>query len=149
MGSVSTPRAGNLKYSPDGYVRLTFPQFTHLAFPHKLAWEDRTLCEELLIEDIPAFRAGYCEWATDHVSAQVSIGWAWFCFTDERKFLVPGGVSSNVMLLTETQYDMGPLKTSELLQTWISSQRWQAVDVADDCAAAGVFPSVARAGGGR
>ena len=133
VGLAANSRAGNLKYSSDGYVRLTFSQFIHLAFPHKLAWEDRALCEELLFEDIPASRAGYCEWATDNVLAQVSIGWAWFCFADERKFLVPGGVSSNVMLLTEAQYDMGAVKTSELLQAWISSQHWQSVDTADDC----------------
>lgn len=148
MGSVSKPRAGHLKYSPDGYVRLTFPQFAHLAFPHKLAWEDRRLCEELLFEDIPAFRAGYCEWATDNAAAQVSIGWAWFCFTDERKLLLPGGISSNVMLLTENHYDVGPLKTSELLQTWISSQRWQAIDVTHDRATARFLTFAAPADGG-
>lgn len=130
MGLAANSRAGYLKYSPDGYVRLTFSQFIHLAFPHKLAWEDRTLREELLFDDIPASRAGYCEWATDNILAQVSIGWAWFCFPDERKLLVPGGISSNVMLLTEAQYDMGPAETNELLRTWISNQHWQSVDAA-------------------
>lgn len=113
-----------LRFSFDGYIRLTFDAFTQLTFRHKLAWEDPELHRELRAEYFPASRAGYCEWETGEGIA-VSVGWAWFAIADGRTFIAPGYVNSNLMLVTHKNYDLGAFKTSELLRAWLSSLRWQ------------------------
>lgn len=107
----------------DGYVRLTFDVFTQLTFPHKLAWEDSELNHELRAESFPAYRAGYCEWDTGE-SVAISVGWAWFAIADGTVFVAPGYVNSNLMFVTQNHFDLGPLKTSELLRAWLSSLQW-------------------------
>jgi hypothetical protein len=115
----------NTKRSADGYIRITFDTFSSLNFHRKLAWEDRELQEDLIVEDIPACCAGYCEWATDETPHQISVGWAWFSLADGRILVAPGGISSNVMLVTQTSYDLGMHRTNELLLTWLSGESWQ------------------------
>lgn len=111
-------------FSFDGYVRLTFDVFAQLTFQHKLAWEDPDLSRELRAECFPAFRAGYCEWETGEGNA-ISVGWAWFAIADGKMFIAPGYVNSNLMLVTQKNYDLGTFKTSELLRAWLSSLQWQ------------------------
>jgi len=110
--------------SLDGYIRLTFDAFSSLNFQRKLVWEDKGLQQDLIVEDVPALCAGYCEWATEG-ALQVSIGWAWFGLADGRKLIAPGGISSNVMLVTQTSYDLGMHRTDELLRAWLSGESWQ------------------------
>ncbi|WP_168170856.1 DUF4902 domain-containing protein [Rhodanobacter sp. C01] len=110
--------------SLDGYIRLTFDAFSSLHFRRKLAWEDKDLQQDLIVEDVPASCAGYCEWATDG-ALPVSIGWAWFGVADGRRFIAPGGISSNVMLVTQASYDLGTHRTDELLRAWLSGESWQ------------------------
>lgn len=107
----------------DGYFRLTFATFTQLKFVRKLAWEDADLSRELCSECIPAHRAGYCEWETGGKNA-ISVGWAWFAIADGSMFISPGEVNSNLMLVDKMNYDLGAIKTSELLRAWLSSIRW-------------------------
>jgi Domain of unknown function (DUF4902) len=122
----------NTKRSLDGYIRLTFDAFSSLNFQRKLAWEDDGLQQDLIVDDIPASCAGYCEWATEDAPAKVSIGWAWFSLADGRTFVAPGGMSSNVMLVTATGYDLGTHKTSELLHAWLAREPWQASESTTD-----------------
>lgn len=121
-----------LSYSFDGYFRLTFNAFTRLNFIHKSAWEDTDLCRELRADNIPADRAGYCEWDTGG-SRAVSIGWAWFAIDGGGMFVAPGGVNSNLMLITQKRYDIGVSKTTELLRAWLSSVSWQPQHISDLC----------------
>lgn len=109
----------------DGYVRITFDALSELAFVRKHAWEDEDLRTDFVRDDIPACKAGYCEWIADHIAQQISIGWAWFGLKDGRIFLAPGGLSSNVMLVSPEHYDLGMHRTHELLQCWISDEAWQ------------------------
>lgn len=129
MSSSAVSCAIPLTTSPDGYLRLTFDEFSKLRFRRKLAWEDDELKEELILEDVPAWRAGYCDWATDGIPA-ASVSWAWFATMDGRKWLAPGGVNSNVMLTTGKHYDLGPCRTDEMLRTWLANERWQATAAA-------------------
>lgn len=117
------------KRSLDGYIRLTFEAFASLNFQRKLVWQDKDLQQELIVEDVPASCAGYCEWATES-ALQVSIGWAWFGVADGRRFIAPGGISSNVMLVTQTRYDLGTHRTDELLRAWLSGESWQTSEIA-------------------
>jgi hypothetical protein len=118
--------ATSFQPSLDGYVRITFESFSHLAFTHRLTWQDNDLQKDLAAEDIPAAHAGYCEWATDKQACCVSLGWAWFGAADGRILLAPGGVNSNVMFITKKGYDLGSRQTAELLQCWLSATAWQA-----------------------
>ncbi|MDR3443925.1 hypothetical protein DyAD56_11035 [Dyella sp. AD56] len=108
----------------DGYQRLTFQDLQLLKFKDLMAFEDPTLCSQLNAEGIAASIAGFCEKLALHGDAQVSIGWAWFCIKDCNKWLAPGGVSSNIMLVDASGYDLGVKPTSDVLSDWISSQAW-------------------------
>ena len=112
--------------SLDSYIRITFDTFSSLDFRHRRAWEDRELCEELILEDVPACRAGYCEWATDGSTDAVSMGWGWFRLADGRTLLAPGGISSNIMLVARSSHDLGMHRTNALLQSWLTGEHWQA-----------------------
>jgi len=111
------------KFSFDGYARLTFDAFTRLTFSRRSAWEDAELSRELCAENIPAQRAGYCEWEADR-DFTITVGWMWFTVANGQTFIAPGGVSSNLMFVTDKNYDLGTLKTSELLSAWLSSVCW-------------------------
>ncbi len=125
MSSIPLSQQAPLSRSFDGYIRTTFEDFSSLDFCQRRAWQDRELCDELIEDDVPAFQAGYCEWATDKLPHQVSIGWGWFRWIDGRTLLAPGGMTSNLMLVDRGSYDLGPHKTHELLQSWLTGEQWQ------------------------
>jgi hypothetical protein len=108
----------------DGYFRLTFEAFSRLVFVRRFAWEDTELGHELRTENIPAHRAGYCEWDTGGTRA-VSIGWTWFVIADGSMFISPGGVNSNLVLVDRKHYDLGASRTGELLRAWLSGVAWR------------------------
>jgi hypothetical protein len=116
----------NFEWSEDGYIRLTFQRFCKLNFSQRLTIADDDLRSDLLAQDVPAFSAGYCDWLDISTTVHVSVGWAWFA-TDNNapQLLAPGGMSSNVMIMSPDGYDLGPAKTDELLKAWLSSQAWQ------------------------
>lgn len=131
--SLSSPSCSifaTTKRSLDGYIRITFDAFSSLNFQRKLRWEDEGLRQDLIVDDVPAFCAGYCEWATEGKPDQVSVGWAWFALADRRTFIAPGGISSNVMLITPTGYDLGMRRTSKLLHAWLSGETWASDEIA-------------------
>jgi len=97
-----------------------------LIFSQRLTIADDDLRGELLAQDVPAYCAGYCDWIDISTAVHVSVGWAWF--TTEQgspRLLAPGGLSSNVMMMSPDGEDLGPAKTDELLKAWLSSQSWQ------------------------
>lgn len=124
MSPLSPSRGMPWPKSFDGYIRITFDTFSSLDFRQKRAWEDEELRDELVEEDVPAFRAGYCEWATEDSPDPVSIGWAWFRLANGRTFLAPGGISSNVMLIAHANHDLGTCRTQELLHAWLTGENW-------------------------
>jgi len=118
-----------LQMSLDGYIRMTFDAFTKLEFTLRRSWEDEALHEDLRSEGIETSCAGYCEWGTD-ATRSVSIGWAWFGLPCGRLAVAPGGISTNVMLVTRrTRYDLGQSKTDELLQVWLASEPWDSASI--------------------
>lgn len=125
MSPLPPSRGTSWSRSFDGYIRLTFDTFSNLDFRQKRAWEDTELRDELVQEDVPAFRAGYCEWATEDAPDPVSIGWAWFRLANGRTFLAPGGISSNVMFVAPASHDLGTHRTQELLHAWLTGENWE------------------------
>lgn len=125
MSSLPPSRAMPLSKSDDGHIRVTFAAFSRLDFHQRRTWEDSELCRELVQGDLPAFHAGYCEWATERLREQVIIGWAWFRTADGQIRLAPGGVSSNVMFVAGSFHDLGSRKTDELRQSWLTGESWR------------------------
>jgi len=107
---------------------MTFEAFTALEFTIRKSWEDRTLNEDLRSEGIETSCAGYCEWGTD-ATLGVSIGWAWFGLPCGRRAVAPGGINTNVMLVThKARYDLGQETTDKLLQAWLACEPWESGD---------------------
>ena len=125
MKSQLQSKTQMVQTSFDGYIRMTFETFNQLKFIRQECWEDVSLGEELRQAGIEISCAGYCEWGTDSIHS-VSIGWAWFDCPTGRRVIAPGGISTNVMFVaSKSSYDLGQGKTGDLLQVWLSGQRWQ------------------------
>ena len=123
---ISNASVARIRRSADGYIRLQFNAFCALAFEQRTLYPDEDLRDELLDEDLPVVTAGYCEWVDASSGIVVTVGWAWF--TTESfgtKYMAPGGVSSNVMLLSRELHDLGMRRTQELLTAWLVSKPWQ------------------------
>jgi hypothetical protein len=124
--NISSASVTRISQAADGYLRLQFNAFCALPFEQRTLYADEELRDELLDEDLPVATAGYCEWTDDSCGAVVTVGWAWF--TTEAfgtKYMAPGGVSSNVMLLSREGNDLGMLRTQELLTGWLVGKPWQ------------------------
>jgi hypothetical protein len=125
---VATESLEYTGYSSDGYIRLTYPRFCKLLFRHRSSFPDDALREELASQNIPAVRAGYCDWMDDSTIAQVSVSWAWFATANNvPEVLAPGGVNSNVMLVSPEGSDLGWLRTDRLLQRWLGQRAWRPI----------------------
>lgn len=122
MCPILDPSAGHAAWSHDGYIRLTHQKLMELEFQEAMTWEDPNLHFELKCDGIPASSAGYCEWIAPVGNAQASIGWAWFCAGSTKKTGAPNGISSNIMLVDASGYDLGPQMTCEHLGEWISNR---------------------------
>jgi hypothetical protein len=123
---ISNASVARISQAADGYVRLQFNAFCALTFEQRTLYTDEDLRDELLDEDLPVITAGYCEWIDANCGVVVTVGWAWF--TTEAfgtKYMAPGGVSSNVMLLSREGNDLGMRRTQELLTGWLVGKPWQ------------------------
>ena len=126
---TSLPRPPAL--STDGYIRLRVTHLSALRFVHLGTERDSSFLAELQTKTVPARVAGFCEWMSDTTPA-VSVGWGWFIHNpSNRLLLAPEAVRSNVMLTDIYGYDLGPVVTSDLFGTWLTSYDWQnAVSIA-------------------
>src|SRR5258708_2496227 len=131
--SPTTRRIEYTGYSSDGYIRLTYAYFCKLLFRHRSSISDNALREELASQIIPAVRAGYCDWMDDSTMAQVSVSWAWFAIAEGvPELLAPGGVNSNVMLVSARGRDLGWSRTDQLLQRWLTRRQWHPIKCGED-----------------
>jgi len=110
--------------SQDGYVRMTFPFFCTLRFPRRLVIEDRSLLIKYKARNVPALKAGYCDWLDETTPVTLIIGWAWY-ETSASRLVVHEGISSNVMLLTVYGADCSRNERDTLLHFWLERQHWR------------------------
>jgi hypothetical protein len=136
----------------DGYIRLTYEAFCQLRFLPHMAWDDNELRDELLDEGMPVTRAGYCEWtaaARPHDGRpghMISLGWAWMEAVGQRLLLVPHGIQSNIMLVSDDRADLGTWATQHALSGWLSTQPWAAPVMAAIDGSHGPSPSLSPMG---
>src|SRR5262249_11413573 len=102
MAQASTSPAVVAASSEDGFVRLTFQRLCRLPFARRLSVYDAELRGDLIAQDVPAHRAGYCEWIDVSTPLRITVGWAWFATDAETPHLLaPGGFSGNVMITSD------------------------------------------------
>jgi len=122
---------------PSSCIRLTLETFLSLPFDQRLMWLDEQLPDDLALEEIVAFRAGYCEWKSKHNFSLVSIGWCWYeAKRGGTPKMTSDGVSSNVMLLDSGGVDLGWRRTNAVLGAWLSLQPWHQTRIASTFAEA-------------
>ncbi|MGN6739722.1 DUF4902 domain-containing protein [Dyella sp.] len=116
----------------DGYLRLTCTAFLRLQFRPHMVWPDASLLEELAHARVGLGirRAGHCEWIApleppSSTVRLVSVGWAWMETLENRLLAAPGGIQSNLRLLSDDNMDLGPRTTQLLLAEWLDEAAWQ------------------------
>ena len=118
-------------FSADGFVRMTLRRFCALAFGKRETFVDDDLLRDLQDQDVPADKAGFCEWADDSRGVTIYFGWAWFALAEHASsglgevMLAPGAISTNVIFLTADGRDVGRARTVDVLASWLSGRPWQ------------------------
>ena len=56
----------------------------------------------------------------------LSVAWEWQRLVDGRLVISPPQtIMSNLMLITDQGYDMGPVETEKALQVWLEGLSWR------------------------
>lgn len=126
-GGQASPK---LVVSPDGYLRLTLPQFRQLSLQHVLSSLDEPTVDAR--QGAAAAGAsldaltGYTEWASEATPA-ASMGWDWQLCVDGRdwRYERVGMPRSNIMLVNRFQRDLGQDATEAALSLEIDELNWQ------------------------
>lgn len=112
--------------SDDSYIRLTLETFLAIPLVHLLSGLDDD--EAILPREGASLThiSGYTEWVSA-TTPTITLGWDWGLDVS------PGQVHyvrlcsprSNIMLVDAVQHDLGPTRTSILLETAIDALAWQ------------------------
>ena len=113
--------------SDDGYVRLTLETFLSISLVHLHSGLDEN--NPISFREGASFDpiSGYTEWVSTKTPI-ITMGWDWrLAVSRGRPFYIRlGAPRSNVMLVDAQQHDLGPVKTTALLETVIDALAWQA-----------------------
>jgi hypothetical protein len=113
------------RLSSDGYIRLPFDQLSKLRFIHVGSDLDSHILADLKAQAVPATQAGFSEWVSD-TTPPITVGWRWFVHSSAKRVLqAPEAINSNVMLTDLKGYDLGPVITANLMNTWLAIHDWQ------------------------
>lgn len=115
-----------LRVSTDGYIRLSFSEMRNVDLQHLITGLDEdtpsTSAEGALLTTI----TGYTEWVSTTVPG-ITIGWDWQLDTALNRIRLHrvNQPRSNLMLQDIHQTDLGPAKTSAMLEVFIDKLNWQ------------------------
>jgi hypothetical protein len=116
---------GREVHMPDGYTRIGASQFRSLNLRLLFADTDPDLEQELTQAGLDVEKAGYCEWVGGDSSA-ITVGWDWFFpRSNPVPMIAPGRIGTNVMLLGEGGYDLGPDVSNTLMTEILRSHPCQ------------------------
>ncbi len=111
----------------DGYVKLQLRNFHGIRLQHFVSGLDEESPESTSMEGACVSTIeGYTEWVS--ISAPViSLGWDWIYdpMRIPAMLVHPGSLRTNVMLLDNDGAEVGPLKTSVLLEAVLDCFDWQ------------------------
>lgn len=120
-------RSPMMPLSDDSYIRLTLETLLTIPLVHLLSGLDDD-------EPVPpregaslAHICGYTEWVSTTMPA-ITLGWDWGLDVSPGQVLYVRLCSprSNIMLVDAARRDLGPTRTSILLETAIDALAWQA-----------------------
>ena len=111
----------------DGYVKLQLRNFHGIRFQHFVSGleeesPDMAPMEGACVSTIE----GYTEWVSMSVPV-ISLGWDWIYdpMRDPSMLVRQSSLRTNVMLLDHDGIELGPLKTSVLLEAVLDCFDWQ------------------------
>lgn len=119
-------RVPMITLSDDSYIRLTLETFLATPLVHLLSGLD---------DDKPIFPkegaslahiSGYAEWVST-MAPTITLGWDWGVGVSQGQafYVRLGAPRSNIMLIDTMAHDLGPTKTSVLLEAAIDALAWQ------------------------
>ncbi len=122
----SCVRAPMIALSDDSYIRLTLETCLATPFVHLLSGLDD---DKPIIPQEGASLArisGYTEWLST-TTPTLTLGWDWGLDVSQGQpfYVRLGAPRSNIMLVDAIAHDLGPTKTSVLLETVIDALAWQ------------------------
>jgi hypothetical protein len=112
--------------SDDSYIRLTLKTFIVTPLVHLLsALDDDKPITPQVGANISRI-SGYTEWLST-TAPIITLGWDWELDASQGQLLYVrlGAPRSNIMLVNAMAHDLGPIKTSMLLETVIDALAWQ------------------------
>ncbi|KAF3996241.1 DUF4902 domain-containing protein [Glaciimonas immobilis] len=112
--------------SSDGYIRLLFEELQNITLVHLISGLDQDMPSPILGGAVTTTITGYTEWVTA-TSPGITLGWDWqlavvFKSIHLHRISEP---RSNVMMHNSDRVDMGPIKTTTLLENFIDNFDWQ------------------------
>jgi hypothetical protein len=112
--------------SDTGYIRLSVAQLQDIQIIHLISGMDEDAPLELPHGAVQTAISGYTEWISNG-GPVITIGWDWQMQLENTHVLLRriGMPSSNVMLQTNSQLDLGHAKTASILESFIDGIDWQ------------------------
>lgn len=112
--------------SDTGYVRTTFAQLQQVHFTHLISGVDEDGPPDIAESASSTVICGYTEWISQG-GLVITIGWDWQMLPEGRgcRLTRVGPPSSNLMLQDPNGIDLGPHRTTALLETIIDNFNWQ------------------------
>ncbi|MES2407627.1 MAG: DUF4902 domain-containing protein [Pseudomonadota bacterium] len=112
--------------SEDGYIRLTLETLLATPFVHFLSGLDDEKTISPQEGACYTHISGYTEWLST-TPPTLTLGWDWGLDVSQGQplYVRLGAPRSNIMLVDTMQHDLGPTKTSVLLETAIDALAWQ------------------------
>jgi len=119
-------RISMITLSGDSYIRLALETFLATPLVHLLSGLDD---DKPIIPQEGARLArvsGYTEWLST-TAPIITLGWDWELDVSQGQplYVRLGSPRSNIMLVDAMAHDLGPTKTSMLLETAIDALAWQ------------------------
>jgi len=124
--AYSYVQAPMITLSEDGYIHLTLETLLATPLVHLLSGLDD---EKIISPQEGASHAhisGYTEWLST-TTPTITLGWDWGLDVSQGQplYVRLGAPRSNMMLVDAMQHDLGPTRTSVLLETAIDALAWQ------------------------
>lgn len=112
--------------SENGLVRISYQNLSGLKFCHYYSDLHDTDETELELNDSLTVLAGSTEWISK-TTPLLSIGWCWKLdhTNNSIAYIMDGEPYSNIMIIDNVSHrDIGQIKTSEVLEKFISQLNW-------------------------
>jgi hypothetical protein len=112
--------------SDTGYIYLTFAQLQEVCLVHLISGMDEDGGPDQLDAAVATAITGYTEWISEG-NVTITIGWDWQMLPDKKTIRLyrVSEPSSNLMLQSANGIDLGPKKTTILLETFIDGINWE------------------------